>query len=71
MEYRTCGQEHTFTEKGNSTLNMVTLKFNGSDCYTYTVRATDGAHSIAVVGMVDSRTGKCSPKIVIILTLVK
>ena len=65
VEYRRCDEEHTFTEKGNSTLNTVTLKFNlasGSDCYTYTVRATDGAHTIAVMGMVDSQTGKCSPQ---------
>ena len=64
MEYRICDQEHTFMEKGNSTLNTVTLKFSlpsGSKCYAYTVRAADDARTVAVVGMIDSRAGKCNP----------
>lgn len=66
MEYSICDQKRIFTEKGNSTLNnMVTLQFSlpsGSDCYMYRVRVTDGGSTVAVMGMVDSRTGKCSHK---------
>jgi hypothetical protein len=68
VEYSICGQEEDFTAKGNSTLEspyMVILQLDlpgGSECYTFTVRATDGASTVAIMGKVDSRTGKCSHK---------
>ena len=55
--YSLCNQEDIFTTMGNSTSefpNQVTLQIpSGSDCYTYTIRASDGTSSVMVQGRVD------------------
>ena len=59
MEYSLCNQERVFTMERNSTLefpNRVTLQLglpSGSDCYTYTIRASDGTSTVVVEGRVD------------------
>ena len=56
MEYRICGQEEVFISEGNSTLNApdrVILQLNslnGSGCYSYNIRASDGVSTVIVQG---------------------
>ena len=51
VDYSVCGQEQIISTEGNSTLeipNRVILQLSlpsGSDCYTYTVIASDGVSS--------------------------
>ena len=58
VEYGLCNQQRFYYE-GNSTLefpNMVTIQIDlpsGSDCYMYTVRASDGTGTVIVEGRVD------------------
>ena len=59
LEYRVCNQEQIFPTRGNSTVelpNTVILQISlpeGSDCYTYTITANDGTHTVMVEGRVD------------------
>ena len=38
---------------GNSTSDRVILQFQVSDCYSYTVRASDGTNTVVIKGRVD------------------
>ena len=66
VEYGKCDQEQVFKNEGNSTLESpyrVTLQLrlpSGSDCYMYTVTASDGVSTVVVVGKIGS--GKYSKK---------
>lgn len=59
VEYSICGQEQVFTTKGNSTLELpdrVTLQLSlpsGSNCYAYTIRASNGTSTVIVEGKMD------------------
>ena len=63
MEYSVCNQQQVFTTEGNSTLelpNRVTLQFSlpgDSDCYMYTIRASDGTNTVVVEGRMN-QSGK-------------
>ena len=50
VQYSQCNQELVFID-GNSTSNRVVLQFDiprRSDCYSYTVRASDGTNTVIV-----------------------
>ena len=60
VEYSLCTHQGlVFSTEGNNTLEIpdrVTLKLNlttGSNCYTYTVRASDGINTIVVEGRIN------------------
>ena len=60
VQYSQCDREPVFVSNGNSTSeypNTVILRFvlpSGSDCYTYTVRASDGTSNVVLKGRIDS-----------------
>ena len=56
VEYSICNQDRVFYEVGNNTLEFpdrVTLEIKESDCYTYTIIASDGTKTVMVEGRVN------------------